>query len=201
MEDAAVPPPGPPNLNADGHNQLQDQDNDNIAPASPQGMPPNQSAQLPPPAHPTGPPIAPPKQPAPQPPPINPAGPPQPAPNWPQPLLCQPPPQIIHEQMVNWSNFKPEFACKPGEDPEAHLLWKNDWMWTHNFEENVKVQRFCLTLLGEASLWYETLNLNNIECLQATIFKMGNTPEQYFHQWRSFYFDENADSIDSYVTE
>ena len=29
---------------------------------------------------------------------------------------------------------------------------------------------------------------------------MGNTPEQYFHQWRSFYFDENADSIDSYVT-
>ena len=28
---------------------------------------------------------------------------------------------------------------------------------------------------------------------------MGNTPEQYFHQWSSFYFDENADSIDSYV--
>ena len=27
----------------------------------------------------------------------------------------------------------------------------------------------------------------------------GNTPEQYFHQWRSFYFDENMDSIDSYV--
>ena len=30
--------------------------------------------------------------------------------------------------------------------------------------------------------------------------KLGNTPKQYFHQWRRFYFDENADSIDSYVT-
>ena len=30
--------------------------------------------------------------------------------------------------------------------------------------------------------------------------KLGNTPEQYFCQWRSFYFDENADSIDSYDT-
>ena len=68
--------------------------------------------------------------------------------------------------MVNWSNFKPEFTGKPEEDAEVHLLCTNDWMWTHNFEENVKVQRFCLTLLGEAILWYETLNLNNIEWLQ-----------------------------------
>ena len=30
--------------------------------------------------------------------------------------------------------------------------------------------------------------------------KLGNTPEQYFRQWRSFYFDENEDTIDSYVT-
>ena len=37
------------------------------------------------------------------------------------------------------------------------------------------------------------------KCLQATIFNIGQTQEQYFHQWRSFYFDENADSIDSYV--
>ena len=29
---------------------------------------------------------------------------------------------------------------------------------------------------------------------------MGNTPEQYFHQWISFYFDENVDNLDSYVT-
>ena len=68
--------------------------------------------------------------------------------------------------MVNWSNFKPEFAGKPEEDVEVHLLHMNDWMWTHNFEENVEVQRFCLTLLGEARLWYETLNLENIAWLE-----------------------------------
>ena len=57
--------------------------------------------------------------------------------------------------MVNWSNFKSEFAGKPEVDAEVHLLCTNDWMGTHNFEENVEVQRFCLTLLGEARLWYE----------------------------------------------
>ena len=108
--------------------------------------------------------------------------------------------------MVNWSNFKPEFAGKPEEDAEAHLLCTNDWMQTHNFEVNVKVQRFCLTLLGGARLWHKTLNLNNITWLELQnafrqqYSKLHNTPEQYFHQWRSFYFDENADIIDSYVT-
>ena len=72
--------------------------------------------------------------------------------------------------------------------------------------QDVKVQRFCPSLLGEARLWYETLSLNNIAWLELQnafrqqYSKLGNTPEQYFHQWRSFYFDENADSIDSYVT-
>ena len=105
----------------------------------------------------------PPNQPAPQP---SPAGPPQPASNWPQPLPCQPPPQIIHQQMVNWSNIKPEFTGKPEEDAEVHLLHTNDSMQTHNFEENVKVQRFCLTLYGEARLWYETLSVDNIAQLE-----------------------------------
>ena len=69
----------------------------------------------------------------------------------------------------------------------------------------MKVQRFCLTLLGEARLWYETLNFNHTDWLELQnsfrqqYSKWGNTLEQYFHQWRSFYFDENADSIDSYV--
>ena len=29
--------------------------------------------------------------------------------------------------------------------------------------------------------------------------KLGNTCEQLFHPWRSFTFDENAETIDSYV--
>ena len=59
--------------------------------------------------------------------------------------------------MLNWSNFRPEFLGKPEEDAEAHLLITNDWMETHNFPEDVKVQRFCLTLTGEVRLWYESL--------------------------------------------
>ena len=37
----------------------------------------------------------------------------------------------------------------------------NDWMNTHTFQEGVKVQRFCLTLVGEARLKYESLRLIN----------------------------------------
>ena len=52
--------------------------------------------------------------------------------------------------MLNWSHFKPEFSGKPKDDAEAHLLRTNDWMETRNFPEVMKVQRFCLTLTGEA---------------------------------------------------
>ena len=58
---------------------------------------------------------------------------------------------------LNWSYFKPEFSGKPEGDVVVHLLRTNDWMETHNFPDDTKVQRFCLTLTGEARLWYETL--------------------------------------------
>ena len=51
---------------------------------------------------------------------------------------------------MNWLHFKPEFSGKPDKDVEAHLLRTNNWMTTHGFPEAVKVQRFCLTLVGEA---------------------------------------------------
>ena len=79
-------------------------------------------------------------------------------------------------------------------------------MQTHTFEENVKVDRFCLTLLGETRLWYESLNSDIIDwpallnAFRQQYSKLGNIPEQYFHQWRTFYFDENVDNIDSYFT-
>ena len=65
---------------------------------------------------------------------------------------------------INWSTFKPEFSGKPEEDAEAHLLCSNDWMNNaHHFIDGVKVQRFCLTLLGESRLWFQSLEpLNNI---------------------------------------
>ena len=58
---------------------------------------------------------------------------------------------------LNWSHFKPVFPGKPREDTEAHLLSTNDCMTTHDFPNDQKVRRFCLTLLGEAR-WYEMLN-------------------------------------------
>ena len=82
-----------------------------------------------------------------------------------------------------------------------------DWMTTHDFPEDQKVRRFCLTLTGEARLWYATLNIQqqqlNWEGLQDRFrqqySKFGNTREQYFHAWRSFQFDEATDMIDGYI--
>ena len=109
---------------------------------------------------------------------------------------------------INWSNFKPEFLGKPEEDAEAHILHSNDWMNAHCFIDDVKVQRFCLTLLGEARLWFHSL-----EPLEGTTWpqfqnlfrqrysKLGNTHEQLFHAWRSFTFEENTETIDSHVIQ
>ena len=55
--------------------------------------------------------------------------------------------QLVH---LNWSHFKTDFSRKLDEDVEAHLLRTNDWVNAHHFIEDVKVQRFCLTLLEEA---------------------------------------------------
>ena len=65
-------------------------------------------------------------------------------------------PALLRPQL-NWSHFRPKYGGKPDEDAEAHLLRMNDWMDTHNFLDHVKVQRFCLTLIGEARLWYESI--------------------------------------------
>ena len=76
-------------------------------------------------------------------------------------------------------------------------------MEAHHFEEDIKVQRFCLTLLGEARLWYQSLEpledttwaqLQNL--FRQRYSKLGNTHEQLFHAWRSFTFDENMETID-----
>ena len=106
---------------------------------------------------------------------------------------------------LNWSYFKAEFSGKPEEDVEAHLLRTNKWMETHNFPEVTKVKRFCLTLTGEARLWYETLRPKEVdwtglqECFRQQYSKFGNTRKQLFHVWRLFHYDEKAETIDSYV--
>ena len=111
-------------------------------------------------------------------------------------------PQIFYQ---NWIGKKPEFSGKPEEDAESHLLSTRDWMEVHNFPEGEKVRHFRVTLTGEARLWYESLTPldNDWPALQNKFrwqySKIGNTPEQLFHAWRTFKFDENTDSVDSYV--
>ena len=129
---------------------------------------------------------------------------PAPPPPW---APEQPAQQAQHIPQLNWSHFKPEFSEKAEEDAEAHLLRANNWMDTYQFQEGVKVQRFCLTLAGEARLWYESLR--HIKCRLARptenqfrqqYSKIGSTREQLFHAWHSFHFDENTETLDVYVT-
>ena len=60
-------------------------------------------------------------------------------------------------------------------------------MDTYAFQEGVKVQHFCLTLIGEAGLWYESLRPINIDWIRLQYqfrqqySKIGNTREQLFH--------------------
>ena len=78
-------------------------------------------------------------------------------------------------------------------------------MEAHNFLEGEKVRQFCMMLIGEARLWYESLApldddwpmLQNR--LRRQYSKIVNTPKQLFHAWRTFKFDENMDMVDSYV--
>ena len=114
-------------------------------------------------------------------------------------------PGVPQRPLLNWSHFKPKYTGNPEGDAEAHLLRTNDWMDTQNFQDQVKVQKFCLTLVGEARLWYELIRPINADweglqhMFRQQYPKIGNTREQLFHVWRSFHFDENTETIDAYV--
>ena len=79
-------------------------------------------------------------------------------------------------------------------------------MNVHHFVEGINVQRFCITLLGEARLWYQSLEPINADwqglqnLFRQQYSKLGNTREQLFDAWRSFHFDENTETIDAHVT-
>ena len=107
---------------------------------------------------------------------------------------------------MNWSHFKPEYSSKPEEDVEAHLLRTNDWMNTHDFPDGVKVQRFGLTLMGEARLWYasiEPIAKTSLELqneFRRQYSKLSNTREQLFHVLIWFHYDENVEMPNAYVS-
>ena len=57
-------------------------------------------------------------------------------------------------------------------------------MTAYHFPENIKVQRFCLMLVGEARLWGESLTPINVDwpglqnLFRQQYTKIGNTREQ-----------------------
>ena len=75
-----------------------------------------------------------------------------------------------------------------------------------HFIEGVEVQSFCITLLGEARLYYQSLEPINVDwegvqnLFRQQYSKIDNTTEQLFHAWRSFNFDENTETVDAFVT-
>ena len=75
---------------------------------------------------------------------------------------------------LNGSHFKPKYAGKADKDAEAHLPRMYDWMGTHEFPDHVKVQRFCLALIGEARLWYESLRPINADWVSLKICSDSN---------------------------
>ena len=70
---------------------------------------------------------------------------------------------MANQHHLHWCHFKPDFSGNPEEDIEVHLLRTNDWMTTHDFPDDQKVRRFCLTLLCEATLWYKTLGAQQLD--------------------------------------
>ena len=78
-------------------------------------------------------------------------------------------------------------------------------MDTYNFLEDIKVRKFCLTLTGEARLWCKSLKPIDMDWnamqthFRQQYSKFGSSREQYFHMWRSFCYDENEDTIHSYI--
>ena len=67
-------------------------------------------------------------------------------------------------------------------------------------------QRFCLTLVGEERLWYGShipivVDWNGLQDqFRQQYSKIFKTREQLFHVWRSFHYDKNTETLDTYVT-
>ena len=74
-----------------------------------------------------------------------------------------------------------------------------------DLQRGVKCQRFCLTLTGEARLWYESLLpiADDWPALQDRFLKkyskVGHTRTELYFRWRVMKWDDTGESIESYV--
>ena len=128
-------------------------------------------------------------------------------PNWRQRQEQLQPQDAVRQRHIhlNWLNFKPEFLWKPEEDAKAHLLHSNDWMNAHCFEKDIKEQRFASHCWGKQDYGINLKTFGrHYMVTKYTIYlvrhiQIRNTCEKLFHTWRSFTFDENTETIYSYV--
>ena len=74
--------------------------------------------------------------------------------------------------------------------------------WRHIiFSEAVKVQRFCLTLVGEARFWHESLRPIVVDWqglqdqFRQQYSKIGNIREELVYVWRSFHYDKKPRNV------
>ena len=80
----------------------------------------------------------------------------------------------------------PIFSVNLDEDAESHLLCSDDWIKSQGILEKEKCATFCLTLVGDAHLWYVTIHLvdNDWPILQKLFnlqfSKLGYTQEGLF---------------------
>ena len=112
--------------------------------------------------------------------------------------------QVVH---LNWSNFKPAFFRKTWwrcRSTPAPLEWLDECTSLCTWYKSPEILSYPI---GEARLWYLSLEPINIDWPEIQILfrqwysTIGNTWEQLFHTWRSFNFDENTETIDAYVTQ
>ena len=89
-------------------------------------------------------------------------------------------------------------------DGGPHSFGTNGCKDTHAFPETNRVSRFCLTLVGEVRLWCESFRPSSLQQFRSSFrqqyTRIRNTRDQLFHAWRSFHFDENSETRDTYVT-
>ena len=80
---------------------------------------------------------------------------------------------------------------------QKHIFLEQMIGWTlMHFKKVSKSKKFCLTLLGEARIWYESfrpiaVGWNGLQTqFRQQHSRIGNTREQLFHTCRSFHFDK-----------
>ena len=70
---------------------------------------------------------------------------------------------MAHPHQLNCLILSQNFQENQRKMQRPHFLRTDDWMEAHNSTANQKVRRFCLTLAGEARLWYETLGAAQLD--------------------------------------